>query len=276
LTNWSRKRPDGYPGVCILRSRYDIHCGYSISQNISPLECSKYYVLLTLIITKITLVIITMIITLGGIKGGSGKTTMATNLAIMRARDGHDVLLVDADAQETATDFTYLRAQKFDGNPGYTAVRLAGRDVATQLIRMESKFNDVIIDTAGRDSQGIRAAMAVSDLVLVPFVPRAFDVWTLEETANVVSEMAQANRRLKGYTFINRADPRGHDNSEAADYLKEQATSLAHIPIMIGSRKAFANAAREGLAVIELKAQDPKALEEITALYQAVFVQGNL
>ena len=38
-----------------------------------------------------------MIYTLGGIKGGTGKTTIATNLAIMLSRAGRDVLLVDAD-----------------------------------------------------------------------------------------------------------------------------------------------------------------------------------
>ena len=49
-----------------------------------------------------------MIITVGGIKGGSGKSTVATNLAVLRARAGRDVLLVDADGQETASDFTAL------------------------------------------------------------------------------------------------------------------------------------------------------------------------
>ena len=57
-----------------------------------------------------------MIIIAGGIKGGSGKTTVATNLAVIRAGEGHDVLLVDADDQETATDFTNLRNEQ-EGMP---------------------------------------------------------------------------------------------------------------------------------------------------------------
>ena len=52
-----------------------------------------------------------MIVVVGGIKGGSGKTTVATNLAVLRASGGHDVLLVDADDQETASDFTILRSR---------------------------------------------------------------------------------------------------------------------------------------------------------------------
>ena len=49
------------------------------------------------------------IYTIGGIKGGSGKTTVATNLTVLLAADGRDVLLVDADDQETASDFTVWR-----------------------------------------------------------------------------------------------------------------------------------------------------------------------
>jgi chromosome partitioning protein len=45
-----------------------------------------------------------MIYTIGGIKGGCGKTTIATNLTILMAAEGRDVLLVDADDQETVTD----------------------------------------------------------------------------------------------------------------------------------------------------------------------------
>ena len=67
-----------------------------------------------------------MIIVVGGIKGGSGKSTIATNLSILRAKEGRDVLLVDADDQETATDFTQLRNEKLDGRAGYTSIKLEG------------------------------------------------------------------------------------------------------------------------------------------------------
>ncbi len=50
-----------------------------------------------------------MIICVGGTKGGTGKSTVATNLAVMLATSGRDVLLVDADEQGTSTDFTNMR-----------------------------------------------------------------------------------------------------------------------------------------------------------------------
>jgi chromosome partitioning protein len=104
----------------------------------------------------------------------------------------------------------------------------------------------------------------------VPFVPRSFDIWTLERVSHLVEEMRPANLRLRAATFINRADARGQDNSEAAEMLRDNS-SLEYCGVALGTRKAFANAAAEGLAVSELRNPDPKALEEMRALYAWVF-----
>jgi chromosome partitioning protein len=210
-----------------------------------------------------------MIVVVGGIKGGSGKTTVATNLAILRAAEGRDVLLIDADDQETAADFTQLRSEKL-GNAGYTSIKLAGLAVRTQTARLVEKYDDIIVDTGGRDTTSQRAGLAIADLLLVPFVPRSFDVWTLERVSSLVDEMRTANPKLEAHTFLNRADSRGQDNDEAAEVLKD-TTSLKFSNLTIGTRKAFGNAAAAGLAVTELKPQDPKATEEMMTLYRYVF-----
>ncbi len=107
-------------------------------------------------------------------------------------------------------------------------------------------------------------------MLLVPFVPRSFDIWTLEKVSALVGEMRTANPKLAAYVFINRADPRGQDNDESAEVLKE-AGGLEFINTSLGTRKAFSNAAAQGLSVVELKPQDPKASEEMMTLYQRVF-----
>lgn len=211
-----------------------------------------------------------MIIVVGGIKGGSGKTTVATNLAVMRAGRGHDVLLVDADDQETATDFTILRNEKREGGAGYTSIKLTGAAVRTQVMRLKEKYRDIIIDTGGRDTASQRAAITVADTLLVPFIPRSFDVWTLEKVAALIEEMRPANPGLTAYTFLNRADSRGADNDEAAMAIKE-SSALVFLDCPLGTRKVFANAAAQGLSVSEIKPQDPKATEEINTLYRYLF-----
>lgn len=211
-----------------------------------------------------------MIVVAGGIKGGSGKTTVATNLAIIRAAQGRDVLLIDADDQETSTDFTALRNERLPDGAGYTGIKLSGAAVRTETLRLAKKYDDIVIDTGGRDTTSQRAALSVADVLLVPFVPRSFDVWTLEKVSNLVAEMRSANPALKAYAFINRADPRGQDNDEAADVIRE-TDALAFIDTPLGTRKSFSNAAAQGLAVTEIKPQDGKATEEVVMLFRYVF-----
>ncbi|MEM7756943.1 MAG: AAA family ATPase [Cyanobacteria bacterium P01_A01_bin.40] len=133
-----------------------------------------------------------MIIVVGGIKGGSGKTTVATNLAVMRSKV-KDVLLIDADDQESATDFTILRNEQQPTGAGYTSIRLAGAAVRTETKRLVNKYEEIVIDTGGRDTASQRAALTVANILLVPFVPRSFDVWTLEKVSELVGEMRTVN-----------------------------------------------------------------------------------
>jgi chromosome partitioning protein len=211
-----------------------------------------------------------MIVVVGGIKGGSGKTTVATNLAVARAAAGSDVLLIDADDQETASDFTVLRNERLAEGAGFTSIKLTGAAVRTETLRLADKYGDIIIDTGGRDTTSQRAALSVAHVLLVPFVPRSFDVWTLEKVGTLVGEMRAANPGLVAYAFLNRADPRGQDNEGAAEAIKE-APELRFLDMPLGARKAFANAAAQGAAVTELKPQDAKATEEIMVLYGYLF-----
>jgi len=211
-----------------------------------------------------------MIIVSGGIKGGSGKTTVATNLAIIRAMDGKkDVLLVDGDDQETATDFTDLRQSQFEES-GYTGVKITGKALREQLKKVSAKYDDIIVDVGGRDTTGQRAALTVADILVVPFVPRSFDIWTIDAVSNLVSEIREVNPRLRAYTFLNRADPRGQDNEDAATAI-QKSEQLKFVDAPLGNRKAFGNAASAGLAVTELKPEDPKAVEEMLNLYRFIF-----
>ena len=184
------------------------------------------------------------------------------------------MLLVDADDQATASDFTALRNQLLPQGAGYTSIVLAGAAVRTEVRRLAGKYDDVLIDTGGRDTTSQRAALTVSDRLLVPFVPRSFDVWTLATVADLVAEIRTVNSDLQALVFLNRADPRGSDNTDAESFLGE-APGLELLSVRLGTRKAFGNAAARGLAVTELRPQDRKATEELLALVRAVDGQGG-
>ena len=211
-----------------------------------------------------------MIIVAGGGKGGSGKSTIATNLAIMRAQAGYDVLLVDADDQETAADFTVLRNSTVASGAGYTCIKLTGLAVRTEIERMVQKYDDIIVDAGGRDTVSQRAALVVADVLLVPFVPRSFDIWTLDTVTALIQEIRTVNPSLRAYAFINRGDTSGTDNVEAGHLLQEKE-EIAYLDVAIVNRKAFGKAASQGQAVTELRPADAKAKQEMMALYDAVF-----
>lgn len=216
-----------------------------------------------------------MIITVGGIKGGSGKTTVATNLAVYLSNQGGDVLLVDADEQETATDFTAWREETKEGDIGYTAVKLTGDQVRTQVAKLKDKYQYIVIDTGGRDTTSQRAALFSSDVYLLPFNPRSFDVWTIGKVEKLIQEIRSVKpTELKVFSFINRADARGVDNEDAGELLAS-SEAITFLDLSLGNRKAFSAAASKGLAVTELNPSDEKATNEVKALFDYVLAIAN-
>ena len=211
-----------------------------------------------------------MILVVGNTKGGVGKATLAVNLAIARALDGRDVLLVDGDEQATAIGFTELRTEHL-GRPGYTAVSLHGAAIRTQTRQLAPKYADVVIDVGGRDTGSLRAALTVADTLLIPVQPRSFDLWAIDNIAALVREAREINDRLRAVVVLNAADAQGGDNDAAAEALGD-ADGLEYLRTPIGRRKAFPNAAAVGRSVLELTPRDPKAAQELAAMVRAVFV----
>lgn len=208
-----------------------------------------------------------MIVTVGNTKGGVGKTTLATQLALAWAIDGRDVLLVDADRQGSAQLVLGARER----SPGVTCVQYHdGPVLRAQVPRQAPKFDDVVIDAGGRDSAALRAALVLSDLVVVPFLPRALDVWALKDMAELVEQARSVRDGLLARAVLNGADPgASSDNADAIAALAD-FPDLTLLDTPIRRRKAFANATSLGLSVNELSPRDPKASQELNAMASAV------
>lgn len=221
-----------------------------------------------------------MIVVVGGIKGGSGKTTVATNLAVIRSRAGNKVLLVDADEQHSASDWAQQRALREVEDSiteSITTVQLSGKALNVQLEKMGADYDEVIIDVGGRDTTSQRSALVIADLLIVPFKPRSLDIWTLGQVKVMINEIKSANPSLNCIAVINQADFRGSDNDDAIELLKE-CEEIVCYGMGIGYRKAFGNAASEGLGVVELKPKDKIASLEIEALDHFIYscITSNL
>ena len=211
-----------------------------------------------------------MIILIGGEKGGTGKTTIATNLAAMRAIDGYDLLLVDTDPQKTAS-FWSLTRDESNITPRVTTIQKFD-NVKQEILALKNKFDDIIIDAGGRDSMELRTALLVADKVYFPLRASQFDLWTLAKINNHVSDARAINEKLKAFVMINQAssNPSVKENEEASNYL-EEFDELEIINLSIAERIAFRKAAIQGLCVKELIPEDKKASAEILSLYEEVF-----
>lgn len=213
-----------------------------------------------------------MIVTIGNTKGGVGKTTIAVNLAIARALAGREVWLIDGDRQGTAQTAISIRAEA--GHlPGIACATYPdGPTLRAQVQQQASRFDDIIIDAGGRDSTALRAALVLSDVLLVPFQPRSYDVWALHDIAALVDEARSVRSGLRAIAMLNCADPGtfSADNTDAAAAVAD-VPQFEYLSTPLRRRKAFANAAGAGLSVLELKPQDSKAVAEFNQLVNALF-----
>lgn len=212
-----------------------------------------------------------MIVLIGGEKGGTGKTTIAVNLAAMRAVNGHDVLLLDADKQGTASLWAAIRAED-EARPRVTCLAKFGQTLHHEVKALAGKFQDIIIDAGGRDSVELRAAMLVADRFFAPVKPSQFDAWTLTTVERLANDARVVNPDLEVFALVNQAsaNPNVAEAEEAREFIAEfENIKLARS--ILRERIAFRKAAREGLAVVEHRPQDEKAVKEMTDLYGEVF-----
>jgi chromosome partitioning protein len=211
-----------------------------------------------------------MIVTVGNTKGGVGKTTLALNLAIGRALLGKDVWLIDGDRQGTAQTAITVRAEAAKKPSIACSNYPDGATLRAQVQQMGPKFDDIIIDAGGRDSTALRAALILSDVLVVPFAPRSLDVWALNDISSLIKEARAVRDGLRVFAMLNNADPKGRDNEDAAAAVAD-FPELEYVATPIRRRKPIANAAGLGMSILEYTPKDAKGIEEMSALVQAVF-----
>lgn len=195
-----------------------------------------------------------IIICIANRKGGVGKTTLATNLAVALNNKGKSIL-VDADEQQSASKWAKQRND----------IECIGvhSDILTKLEEIDSKYDYILIDVAGRDSTIFREALLVSNTVIVPTQPSLLDLDVLEYMQEKIATARKINSDLDAYVLINRVSPRSNELADAIDFIKE-FDELKLLKTVLFERKQFRDAILESKSVTEMNAS--KAKDELNSL----------
>ena len=211
-----------------------------------------------------------MIVTIGSTKGGVGKSTLAINAAIARTISGRRVWLIDADRQ--GTSYLTMQARTQGGHlPLIPCDHLHDwKQLEARISAEAGNFDDVLIDVGGYDNAAFRVALLLSNRLVIPTAPRAFDLWTLDDVQAVIDVVKPKNPALDVRVMLSCADTVGSDNNAAAQALS-QHSGMTYQDTPVTRRKSIAAASAMGLSVLEYKPKDKKAIAEIEALTNAIF-----
>ncbi len=213
-----------------------------------------------------------MILLIGGEKGGTGKTTIVTNLAAKCKLSELDAIIVDTDKQGSASSWAATRELK-EIKPLIPTVQVFGNTLHTQIIDLSKRYKIIIIDAGGRDSVELRSAMTVANKIYIPIQPSQFDIWTLAHMNNLIEHTKNVNSSVMAAIVINRAstNPSLNEVAEAKEILRE-FDNLELAESTLKDRVAFRKAAKSGASIYELAKQDEKACTEMDNLFNEVFL----
>jgi len=191
------------------------------------------------------------------LKGGVGKSTVALNLASVLHRAGHRTLLVDCDAQATLRAWSARAAEA--GHEGPPVVALDAKSLRRDLPRVSAGFDVIVIDTPPRVGVEARAAMTVSDYVLMPVSPGGPDVWALSETLALLEEVRALRPEIHAGIVLNRYDAR--TGLSAGLRTAMQDIGVPVLSVALGARVAYGEATLAGQGVVDYDAGSIAALE---------------
>jgi chromosome partitioning protein len=184
------------------------------------------------------------VITVAQQKGGSGKTTLAANLAVALARAGHSVAVVDTDPQGSLGRWFMARDEETDA-PGLDFSTASAWGVGYEMKKLSRRYDFVLVDTPPKVDSDLRPALRESHLVLVPVATSAVDVWALDSILDLADRVG-----VPALVVLNRFKAGTRVSGEVDGLLTEREVRRAGT--VLGNRVVYAEALGCGRGVLEM------------------------
>ncbi|MGI3171709.1 ParA family partition ATPase [Pseudooceanicola sp. C21-150M6] len=195
-----------------------------------------------------------MIISFLNQKGGVGKTTLSVNVAGCLARQGHRVLLIDADKQGSATTWASLRE-----DAPFQVVSMARANMARDALKLAQDYDHTIIDGPPHAEEIARSCIVASDFVALPIEPSGLSTWASDLTVRQVKEAQEFKPTLKCGFVVSRKIGKTVIGRDIRNMAAE-----AGLPILeseIEQRVAFAEGMTMGQTIFEWAGESNAARE---------------
>lgn len=214
------------------------------------------------------------IVVVGGIKGGVSKTTTALNLAVMYAKAGLDVKLVDFDGSNGAYDWTSLRREK-NIKPTIASESMHGIKFCWRpLDDLRAKHDLIICDGGGFDSQEFRDSLQVADVLITPTRPYQVDFNTLPKVDDIIETAKPLNQNdLRCFLYLTQIPNDSKNQIEKAKnnlrtYMGDSFPNFAVLNSVSTIRNTYPECHSTGMAIVEFARSNEIARKEMRELFE--------
>jgi chromosome partitioning protein len=187
-------------------------------------------------------------------KGGCAKSTTAVHFAYWLVQQGKQVLVVDADAQRSSSQW----CSKMEPTIA-THVLQSPDDLLDQLTDLAATVDYLVVDGPAGLSEATRAILMRADLAVVPVQPSGIDVQSAADAVRLIKQ-AQSVRQgpPQALMFLSRAVKGTKLKTEALELLGKLAPTIKVLKSVIHQKQVIADSSGQAATVWDLGGQPAK------------------